>query len=176
MSNKGLTIVNVLMAILVIFLLCVLVFKSCNREPIDGGTEVKKDTIYIHHTDTVLKDTIIYKWKKVKDTVYLPADTMLFVEQKYYEDSFSAVWISGIEPEIDSIKHFIPRDTVLVNTEITHTIVDEVRSGFGICLGGYAGYGGAVKDGQVYVSPEIGIGGTIGWCYIFKHKKKKSKN
>ena len=162
---------------LILFIICT--FKCCNNKPIENGTDVKSDTVYIHKTDTqfIPKDTIIYKWKRVKDTIYLPADTALLVEQKMYKDSLSQIWISGIEPEIDSIRYFIPRDTVLINTEITHTIIEETKSGFGMCIGGYAGYGGYVKNGMVGVAPEIGLGASFGYVYIFKNKKKnKIKN
>ena len=174
MTEKVHYAIHIVTAILLVFL-C---FKACNNKPIEGGTETNSDTVYIHSTDTLYlpKDSIIYKWKKVTDTLYLPKDTTLLMEQKYYEDSLSGIWISGVNPEIDSIKHFIPRDTVIVTNEITHTVIQEVRSGWGITIGGYAGYGGYVKNGQVGVAPEIGVGGTVGWTYIFKHKKQKTKS
>ena len=168
MTEKQHNIIHIGMFIAMVILFVVGTFKCCGYKPIEGGSETKSDTVYIHHTDTFLKDTIIYKWKKTLDTIYLPADTQLVVEQKYYEDTFSAVWISGVEPNIDSIKHFIPRDTMLIHTETTNTVIKQKKSGFGITLGVYAGYGGYVKNGIVGVAPEIGVGGSIGWTYIFK--------
>lgn len=173
MTSKQHNIIHIGMFIGIVILFVVCCFKCCSYKPIEGGTEVKKDTFYIHHTDTVLKDTIIYKWKKVKDTVYLPKDTQLLVEQKCYEDSLSTIWISGIESDIDSIEYRIPRDTFRIQTEITNTVIEEIRSGWGITIGFYAGYGGYVDNRQVKLSPEIGIGGTIGWTYIFKNRKKR---
>lgn len=173
MNNKGHIISEIIMAVVILLLLF-----SLRRQYFDGGTEKNSDTVYIHSTDTLYlpKDSIIYKWKKVTDTLYLPKDTTLLVEQKYYEDSLSGIWISGVNPEIDSIKHFIPRDTVVVTNEITHTVIQEVRSGWGITIGGYAGGGGYVINGQVGVAPEIGLGCTVGWTYIFKHRKHKKQN
>ena len=165
--ENNIIIIGRFVGFLIVFILGSL--KCCNSKPIEPAIEIHSDTVFVHSTDTVTihKDSIIYKEKKVLDTVYVH-DTVLVKEQKVYEDSVSRIYISGIEPEIDSIIHFIPRDTVVVTTETTKTIVKQKKSGLGITLGIYGGYGGYVHNGHVGLAPEFGVGGCIGWTYIIK--------
>lgn len=166
MNNKGHIIAEIVMAV-AILLLSFFLCKSC--KPVEGHTETHSDTVFIHSKDTLYfpKDSIIYKWKKSTDTLYLH-DTVLVREQKCYQDSFSTIWISGIEPEIDSIIHFIPRDTVLINTETTTTVVQKKKFGLGVTFGLSAGYGGYYDNGKVGLAPEIGISVVIGPTIIIK--------
>lgn len=170
--NKGHIIAEIVMAV-VIVLLSFFLCKSC--KPVEGHTETHSDTVFVHSTDTLYfpKDSIIYKWKKTTDTLYLH-DTVLIREQKCYQDSFSTIWISGIEPEIDSIIHFIPRDTVLINTETTTTVVNEKRVGCGVTFGIYAGGGCYYSNGKLGLAPEVGVGIVIGPTYVFKTRNRKS--
>ena len=46
MSNKGLTIVNILMAILAVFLFCVLMLKSCSDD-VEPTVETHTDTVIL---------------------------------------------------------------------------------------------------------------------------------
>lgn len=136
------------------------------------------DPVVIVKTDTLVRYDTVYvpkiKWKekikeiKVIDTVYMPADTLLCVTQKHYEDSIASIYVSGIEPEIDSVRYFLPVKEIYVEKEIQTTKIK--KSGLVINLGIYGGYGAAVKDGQVYLAPEIGIGGSIGWGWVIKTK------
>lgn len=143
----------------------------CTSPQPEEDTETKSDTVYIEKWDTIKVDTIIYRTKRIKDTIYLAADTTLYVEQIEYEDSLSHIWVSGIEPAIDSIVHFIPRDTVLINSETTITIDKPQKHwkqfvGFGVHLGVSAGYNPIEKNAAI-VMPEIGVGFVYGLGYTW---------
>lgn len=129
--------------------------------------EFKTDTIYKHSIDTIKVDKIVYKDKKVLDTIYVH-DTVLVREQKVYEDSLSRIWISGIQPEIDSIQHFIPRDTVIVNNETTITKTVKKHWNWGVGLGAYVGAGAGynpINNSFGVQAPEVGVGLIIGVIY-----------
>lgn len=162
----------------ILFMFVVCTFKCCNAKPVEDSTEIKSDTVFIHSVDTfyIKKDSIRYKYKTRLDTIYIH-DTILIREQKKYEDSISTIWISGIEPEIDSIHYYLPKDTFIVNTEITHTIYKENNNGWGITLGAYAGYGANAEpsNGIVKLAPSIGLSVTVGYTWLFK-KPNKAKN
>lgn len=174
MNNKNIIIT---IAAAMVLIAAAFFLGRCSVKSTEEHTETHSDTILIKTTDTLYipKDSIVYKWKRVVDTLYLQKDTAILVEEKCYEDSLSRVVFTGIDCELDTIIHFIPRDTLIINTETTITKVEEVRSGWGITIGGYVGYGGYVNGGKVGVSPEVGLGGTIGWTYIFKHRKRARK-
>lgn len=127
----------------------------------------KHDTTYIHSVDTltVHKDSIVYRDRIVIDTFHI-RDTFLIREQLTYEDSLSQIWVSGINPSIDSIKHFIPRDTVVITNNITHIVTKKHGWTVNVCL--YGGYGGCMVDKRLYGSPEVGIGMSIGYGFIIK--------
>ena len=96
-----------------------------------------------------LTDTInAVEWREiaVHDTtvVYLPR------EQKYYaeEDGRLRLWVSGYEPRLDRY------ELDAVETTITQTLVERHRWGLGVT----AGYGCALHDKAVVLSPFVGIG------------------
>ena len=95
---------------------------------------------------------------------------MLYVEQVEYEDSLSKVWVSGIEPKLDSIWHFIPRDTVLINNETTITISEKKHwkqfVGVGLGVGAGAGYNPNTGKLDVIV-PEVSLNIVYGFGYTF---------
>lgn len=123
---------------------------------------IKIDTMYIHTIDTIKVSQIAYKWAIKTDTVYVPKDTIMYVEQKCYEDTFSTIWISGIDPKIDSIEYCIPKDTIVINTDRTIILPQKkCKSGFTIAVGPNINYGyDFINDN---FTPNIGIGITIGW-------------
>ena len=137
-----------------------------------GKSEVKNeniktitDTIIIHTTDTIKVDTIIYKNKYKLDTLFVH-DTILIKEQKVYQDSFSTIWISGIEPDIDSIQYYIPKDTIIINNQTT--ITKKKKLNFGIGVGGYLGAGvgyNPINHNFGLLAPEIGVGVIVGVIY-----------
>lgn len=135
--------------------------------------KVNTDTLTITHTDTIYKDSIqvkeTLKTVIVLDTLYIH-DTILLYEQKHYQDSLSDIWISGISPNLDSVRYFIPYKETIIEIEKTSQI--ERKWGCSLIVGPYIGYGIGVHNNQLIMSPEIGIGITIGFGYNFPLNKK----
>lgn len=113
----------------------------------DTVTIVKTDTLIIskpHYITETKIDSIIYRVVdtiRIGDTIYLPKT------QKEYRDSSYRAWVSGYQPNLDSIKVY-PK--TLIQT-ITKTKTEKsARFGIGISTGvGYFGNG---------LKPYIGIG------------------
>lgn len=128
----------------------------------------KSDTIYTHSIDTIFVEKPKLITSVILDTIYVPRDTFLVSESKTYEDSLSTIWISGIDAELDSVRYYIPKDTILINTEITKTIVERKHwgqfIGVGVTLGASAGYNPMFKQ-PVWGAPTISVGLTYGWGY-----------
>lgn len=94
-------------------------------------TEIRVDSIPYQVTDTI----------KIGDTIYLPKT------QKEYRDSTYRAWVSGYQPNLDSIKVY-PK--TLIQTITKTQQVKSSRFGIGISTGvGYFGDG---------LKPYIGIG------------------
>lgn len=79
----------------------------------DTNVATKIDTLVVRDTFTYPKPT--YITRKVTDTIYIipPKDTVqihdtiiMFREQRYYRSNEYQAWVSGIDPELDSIKVF----------------------------------------------------------------------
>lgn len=96
-------------------------------------------------TDTVTNETIAF----LHDTtvVYLPR------EQKYYEEDEGRLrlWVSGYDPMLD--RYELDR----IETTVTNTVVPK-RKHWGLTVSG--GYGVALADKRVILSPFIGIGAS----------------
>lgn len=159
---------NIIIAILIGLVLVAVAFFTgrCSVKAPEESTETKSDTVYIEKWDTIKVDTIIYRTKRIKDTIYLAADTTLYVEQIEYEDSLSHIWVSGIEPAIDSIVHFIPRDTVLINSETTITKVEKKHWKQFVGVGLSGGYGVSINQTPTF-SPFVGVTVTYGFGYTW---------
>ena len=121
--------------------------------------------------DTVWKDSIIREpapaetinigktvYLRIPYPEYLPGDTIhdsidvpVPIVQKRYEDSLYTAWVSGFEPNLDSIRLYIPE----ITTTITRTIVKKQRMSFGIQTG--VGYGIINRQPDIF----IGVGAQI---------------
>lgn len=122
--------------------------------------------------DTAWKDTTIYEpqpvetidigktvYIKVPVPKYLPGDTIhdsievpIPIIQKRYEDSLYTAWVSGFEPNLDSIRLYQPT----ITETITKTIATPAPLiTFGIQAGG--GYGVINRKPDIYV----GVGAQI---------------
>jgi len=169
MNEKIHIIIEVVMGV-IILLLSLLLCRSCGSET-EPTIETKSDTVYINTTDTItiIKDSIRYKDRVVLDTIII-RDTFLIREQRTYEDEYSTVYISGVDPQLDSIKHYIPRDTVIVNKETTITQTKLKRNGWAITVGPYIGYGGFYnqQNNTLGFGPSVGLSVSVGYSYIFK--------
>lgn len=123
--------------------------------------EPKVDTLFIY--DTIVSEKPIYKEKKiterilvpvtdtirVKDTLYLYAER----EQIHWKDSLSDVYASGIDVNVDSVRHYVPMKVVTETTEIIIKIKPKWS------IGAHVGYGIQLGE-SVKMSPYIGVGVT----------------
>ena len=132
---------------------------QCSNKP--------KPTVKIER-DTVWKDTTIYQPQAAEtistgrvvyvriptaepsDTIHDSIEVPIPICQKRYSDSLYTAWVSGFEPNLDSIRLYIPE----ITTTITKTIVKKPRLSFGIQAG--AGFGIINRKPDIF----IGIGGT----------------
>lgn len=151
---------TVLLAILSVVLFFSTIYYATNPQ-VEYRETIKNDTIVIHTVDTVkvTNSDIIYKETIVLDTVYIK-DTALVVEQKVFEDSISTIYISGVNPELDSIEYRLPKDTVQIYTEKIQTVKEQEsfwHNRFTISAGLFAGYGLTTHKPDVF----LGIGCAV---------------
>lgn len=153
-------IATIILAIVSAVLLALTIYYATNQK-VEYRETVKNDTTVIHTIDTLIltKKDIIYKETLVLDTIYIK-DTALVVEQKVFEDSISTIYISGINPELDSIEYRLPKDTVQIFTEKIQTVKEQEsfwHNRFTISAGVFAGYGLINKQPDVF----LGIGCAV---------------
>ena len=151
-----LTGVGIAVAVLIGFLIGQ---KHPQKSPVEPIKE-KVDTLLIFDTITLTKPIFVEKIQL--DSVYMPVtDTLwkhdtLFVylerEQIQWQDSLCRVYASGINPQVDSVTHFVQE--TIVNKEISVPVKVKSRWGLGIQVG----YGAGVNGKQVYLTPYVGVG------------------
>ena len=120
----------------------------------------KVDTLLIFDTITLTKPVFVEKIQL--DSVYMPVtDTLwkhdtLYVylerEQIQWQDSLCRVYASGINPQVDSVIHFVQE--TIITREISIPVKVKSRWGLGIQVG----YGAGVNGKQVYLTPYVGVG------------------
>ena len=133
--------------------------KHPQKSPVEPIKE-KVDTLLIFDTITLTKPIFVEKIQL--DSVYMPVtDTLwkhdtLFVylerEQIQWQDSLCRVYASGINPQVDSVTHFVQE--TIVNREISVPVKVKSRWGLGIQVG----YGAGINGKQVYLTPYVGVG------------------
>ena len=151
-----LTGVGIAVAVLIGFLIGQ---KHPQKSPVEPIKE-KVDTLLIFDTITLTKPVFVEKIQL--DSVYMPVtDTLwkhdtLYVylerEQIQWQDSLCRVYASGINPQVDSVTHFVQE--TIVNREISVPVKVKSRWGLGINVG----YGAGVNGKQVYLTPYVGVG------------------
>ena len=129
------------------------------KSPVEPIKE-KVDTLLIFDTITLTKPVFVEKIQL--DSVYMPVtDTLwkhdtLFVylerEQIQWQDSLCRVYASGINPQVDSVTHFVQE--TIVTREISVPVKVKSRWGLGIQVG----YGAGINGKQVYLTPYVGVG------------------
>ena len=146
-----------------IFLSVVLNVWQCSRQ-VQESTVIEHDTVWKdttiyepHPTETVQTDRVVY----IRVPVPGPSDTITLhdsievpvpIVQKRYDDSLYTAWVSGFEPNLDSIQLYQPE----IVTTVTKTIVKpSPLITFGIQAG--AGWGVFYRQPDLY----IGVGGQI---------------
>ena len=161
-ENK-LKIYKAIICVLSVFLLAMVFFiikdnktsqneeKEANIKSID--TVVVRDTLRVE----VPVEKIVYKDRKVVDTLYLQT-TPLLIEQKIYEDSISTIQISGVQPQIDKIEYHIPKQTIYVDKVIEVPQVKKwYEDRFIISAGVYTGYSPIYNNFDVIVGFGVGV-------------------
>ncbi len=151
-----LTGVGIAVAVLIGFLIGQ---KHPQKSPVEPIKE-KVDTLLIFDTITLTKPVFVEKIQL--DSVYMPVtDTLwkhdtLYVylerEQIQWQDSLCRVYASGINPQVDSVTHFVQE--TIVNREISVPVKVKSRWGVGIQVG----YGAGINGKQVYLTPFVGVG------------------
>ena len=129
------------------------------KSPVEPIKE-KVDTLLIFDTITLTKPVFVEKIQL--DSVYMPVtDTLwkhdtLYVylvrEQIQWQDSLCRVYASGINPQVDSVTHFVQE--TIITREIPVPVKVKSRWGLGIQVG----YGAGVNGKQVYLTPYVGVG------------------
>lgn len=153
---------NTLLIILLTLLAAIIIFFAgrWTKRPQTIEVEiVTTDTLVVH--DTVRIDRPVYIAKRVVDTLKVPVKETVTIhdttfislprEQKEYSDTLYHAWVSGYQPELDSIV------VTQLTKYVTTTIKEPARHWH---LGVSAGYGAAVHDKTVILSPYVGIGIT----------------
>lgn len=151
-----LTGVGIAVAVLIGFLIGQ---KHPQKLPVEPIKE-KVDTLLIFDTITLTKPVFVEKIQL--DSVYMPVtDTLwkhdtLYVylerEQIQWQDSLCRVYASGINPQVDSVTHFVQE--TIINKEISIPVKVKSRWGLGIQVG----YGAGINGKQVYLTPYVGVG------------------
>ena len=151
-----LTGVGIAVAVLIGFLIGQ---KHPQKSPVEPIKE-KVDTLLIFDTITLTKPVFVEKIQL--DSVYMPVtDTLwkhdtLYVylerEQIQWQDSLCRVYASGINPQVDSVTHFVQE--TIITREISVPVKVKSRWGLGINVG----YGAGVNGKQVYLTPYVGVG------------------
>ena len=129
------------------------------KSPVEPIKE-KVDTLLIFDTIPLTKPVFVEKIQL--DSVYMPApDTLwkhdtLYVylvrEQIQWQDSLCRVYASGINPQVDSVTHFVQE--TIITREISVPVKVKSRWGLGIQVG----YGAGINGKQVYMTPYVGVG------------------
>ena len=133
--------------------------KHPQKSPVEPIKE-KVDTLLIFDTITLTKPVFVEKVQL--DSVYMPVtDTLwrhdtLYVylerEQIQWQDSLCRVYASGINPQVDSVTHFVQE--TIITREISVPVKVKSRWGLGIQVG----YGAGINGKQVYMTPYVGVG------------------
>ena len=151
-----LTGVGIAVAVLIGFLIG---HKHPRKSPVEPIKE-KVDTLLIFDTITLSKPVFVEKIKldsvliPVTDTLWLHDTLYVYLEREQiqWQDSLCRVYASGVNPQVDSVTHFV-RETI-VNREISVPVKVKSRWGLGIQVG----YGAGINGKQVYLTPYVGVG------------------
>ena len=129
-----------------------------NRMRPNEAINAKVDTLIVRDTITLLKPISVTK--RVVERELVPATDTIYVhdtlyvyldrEQIQWRDSLCEVYASGINPRVDSVRHY--RESKIITIKTQPPV--KVKANWGVGL--HAGYG-ASKDG---LSPYIGVGLT----------------
>ena len=160
-----------------IFLLGVLVGTICSE--LIPKNELLPQCNYVTKTDTVteykiIRDTTFVERPKlckeiIKDTVWLDSllgndYNHLIVSQKEYKDSNYVAWVSGVEPQLDSIMVFNNTEYVFKTSTIETVKTIEDKTGKWFMGAGLYRFDNALvpKLNVVYQKKRIMVGASVG--------------
>ena len=145
-------------AIIALFLSFAIGREYGKNQPVEP-LKTKVDTLYVRDTIKVTEPLFVTRTKT--ERIVLPADTIrihdtLMVvmqkEQIQWRDSLSEVYASGIEVNVDSVRHFLQYR--VINKETIIPVKKHSHWGLGVS----AGYGATLRGNMVELSPYIGVG------------------
>lgn len=128
------------------------------------STGVKVDSVVIIQHDTITREKPIYLTKyidrvqlvpvrdtiRLKDTLFVALDR----ERVEWRDEYAAVWASGIDPAVDSVRHFITERVITKEVRVEVPSPQRwKRIGWGVA----AGPGVYWQPGMDNVTPGVGI-------------------
>ena len=103
-------------------------------------TDTVSDTRY----DTVRYGyPVAYYWSYY-DTLFVH-DTILIREEKVYKDSTYTAWVSGYQPNLDSIEVYPRTVTNYITNEVTKMVTKIKKPKWVISVGGGIGYNGKIE-------------------------------
>ena len=151
-----LTGVGIAVAVLIGFLIG---HKHPQKSPVEPIKE-KVDTLLIFDTITLSKPVFVEKIKldsvliPVTDTLWLHDTLYVYLEREQiqWQDSLCRVYASGVNPQVDSVTHFVQE--TIITREISVPVKVKSRWGLGIQVG----YGAGINGKQVYLTPYVGVG------------------
>ena len=134
----------------------------------------KTDTISVTEyktiVDTIFVDKPKYYKEVVRDTVQLNhfvrnEDNYLVVTQKEYRDSNYVAWVSGVEPQLDSIMVFKNTEYVFKTSTIETIKTIEDKTGKWFTGAGLYRLDNTLvpKLNVVYQKKRIMVGASVGW-------------
>lgn len=88
------------------------------RKMVDTIVIEKTDTIRLQRFDTIVENVVRYRNVYVHDTAFVFADDTIKIpitQKWYHEDSLCDVWVSGYEPNLDSLHLYQKHTTEIVN-------------------------------------------------------------
>ena len=160
--EKFKTIALVVLSLALVIMSCLLVHQSLitTNEPIapiiKTDSIIKTDTVYIEIPKTLIKYKEITKVESVFVEVPATQEKIPF-EEKHYQDSIADIYISGYQPNIDSINYHIPKQTIYVDRTIEVPQTKKWYEDRFIISAGFSAQYGLVHK-QWDVGPYIGLG------------------
>ena len=136
----------------------------------DTKTDTISVTEYKTIVDTIFVDKPKYYKEVIRDTVPLNQfvrneDKYLFVTQKEYRDSNYVAWVSGVEPQLDSIMLFNNTEYVFKTSTIETVKTIEDKTGKWFTGAGLYRLDNTLvpKLNVVYQKNRIMVGASVGW-------------
>ena len=150
-----------------------LILSTYNKTPPNYIPATKTDTISVTEyktiVDTIFVDKPKYYKEVVRDTVQLNKfvrneDKYLVVTQKEYRDSNYVAWVSGVEPQLDSIMVFNNTEYVFNTSTIETVKTIEDKTGKWFTGAGLYRFDNTLvpKLNVVYQKKRIMVGASVG--------------